>query len=89
MKFHLPSYILGLVSGLALRGARERMRPVIVELASVATAFSKIGWGVVERQREWVEDLWAEVDERVRQRFKTDRTSNGQPTEGAGVAVRS
>ena len=89
MKFHLPSYVLGLVSGLAVSGARERVRPVIVELASVATAFSKVGWAVVERQREWFEDLWAEVDERVRQRFKTDRTTNGRPTEGAGAAVRS
>jgi hypothetical protein len=89
MKFHLPSYILGVATGLAVQGAREKLRPAMVELGTVALEVSKIAWSVVERQREWLEDLWAELDERVRERFQTDRTQNGHPEHTAGHAVRS
>ena len=87
MLFHFPSFALGLATGLAASAARDRLRPVLLEAAAVTTTFSKIGWAVVERQREWLEDLWADVQERVGERLRADKTSNGRSTEGAAPAA--
>jgi hypothetical protein len=76
MKFHLPSYALGVATGVVVSRAPERLRPVMIELAAVATTFSKIARAVVERQREWIEDLWAEVEERLDERFHATRSGN-------------
>jgi hypothetical protein len=86
MLFHFPSYALGLATGLVASGVRDRLRPVLLEAAAVTTTFSKIGWAVVERQREWIEDLWADVQERVAERLRSDKTSNGHSAEGAARA---
>jgi hypothetical protein len=81
MRFHLPSFALGLATGIAVNTARDRLRPVLVEMAAVAMTFSKVGWALIERQREWIEDLWADVHERVGERLRTVKTSNGHSTE--------
>src|SRR5262249_40581390 len=47
MRFHLPSYALGLATGIAVNTARDRLRPVLVEMAAVAMTFSKVGWALI------------------------------------------
>ncbi len=81
MKFHLPSYVMGVASVLAAVGARRRLRPVAVEVAAVGTVLAKSAWAIVEQQREWLEDLLAEVDERVSQRLRHRRSANGRSAE--------
>lgn len=66
--FDLTSFLIGVGGAVALTSAREHLRPVVVELAAAGIYFGKLGLGVLERQREHAEDLWAEIDERVRER---------------------
>lgn len=66
MKFHPPSFLLGVGLTAAAFAARARIRPVIVEISALGLHLSRLGRGVFERQREAWEDLWAEVQERAR-----------------------
>ena len=70
MKFHAPSFLLGVGVAAASMGARERLRPVLVELSAFGVHLWRTGRGLVSRQRENVEDLWAEIDVRARERAK-------------------
>jgi thioredoxin reductase len=73
MKFHTPSFLLGVGLTAATFAARARLRPVVVEVAALGVHLGRLGRGLVERQRENVEDLWAEVEERVRERAREAR----------------
>lgn len=68
MKFHMPSFLLGVGVASAAFSARGRLRPVVVELSALGVHLARLGRGVIERQRESAEDLWAEVEQRVRDR---------------------
>lgn len=76
MRLHLPSYLLGLATAGAVALAGKRLRPVAVEIGAVAVYLSRVARALAERQREHIEDLWAEIDDRVHQRFR--RSQNGQ-----------
>jgi thioredoxin reductase len=73
MKFHTPSFLLGVGLTSAAFAARARLRPVVVEVAALGVHLGRLARGLVERQREDVEDLWAEVEERVRDRARAAR----------------
>ena len=68
--FDLTSFLIGAGGATALVAARQHLRPVVVELAAAGIHFGKIGLGLLERQREHAEDLWAEIDERVKERVQ-------------------
>lgn len=73
MKFHAPSFLLGVgVTTVALT-ARERLRPVVVEIAALGVHLTRLGTGLALRRREDLEDLWAEVEARVRERDRSAR----------------
>jgi len=73
MKFHAPSFLLGVGVTAAFVATRTRLRPVAVELAALGTHLGRVARGIAERQREDLEDLWAEVGERVRVRAREGR----------------
>lgn len=84
MRFHPPSFALGVGSAVLLMSKQQRLRPVIVEIAALGLHLGKLGLALVERQREHAEDLWAEVADRARQRAvgaarheRAPRKSNG------------
>jgi hypothetical protein len=87
MKFHPPSFVLGLASAVALMGTRKRLRPVVIELAALGVHFGKLALTLVERQRENAEDLWAEVEERVRERAESVQASARREGNGASSVV--
>lgn len=73
MKFHAPSFLLGVGVTAAAVATRERLRPVVVEVSALGVHLVRIGRAVFEREREQAEDLWAEVQERVRERGREAR----------------
>lgn len=72
MKFHAPSFLLGFGTAAVLIGSREALRPAFVELAALAVHIGRIGRAVVVRQRENLEDLFAEIDMSARRRARRD-----------------
>lgn len=87
MKFHLPSYLLGVASAAAFNATRHRVRPVLVETLVLGKIFVRTGRALFERQRENLEDLWAEIDERVRERLRRPTTANGRAKTAASPAA--
>ncbi|CAN92555.1 MULTISPECIES: hypothetical protein [Sorangium] len=84
MKFHPPSFALGVGTAVLLMGKKQHLRPVVVEIAALGLHLGRLGLGLLERQREHVEDLFAEVAERVHQKAtggargeRAARKSNG------------
>jgi hypothetical protein len=73
MKFHAPSFLLGVGVTAVVVATRERLRPVVVEVTALGVHAGRIGRALFERQREHAEDLWAEVEERVRVRGREAR----------------
>jgi hypothetical protein len=78
MRFHPPSFVLGLGSAVVVMGAKQHLRPVFVELAALGVHLGRLGLALLERQREHAEDLWAEIGDRVRRR------AEGPPAPAAG-----
>ncbi len=70
MKFHTPSFLMGFASATVIAVTGKRLKPVAVELGALGLHLAHLGWGLVERQREHVEDLWAEIEERKRERMQ-------------------
>jgi hypothetical protein len=62
------SFALGFGSGVAVAGAGRRLRPVFVELAALGIHLGKLALALMERRRESAEDLWAEINDRVRRK---------------------
>jgi hypothetical protein len=79
MKIHVPSFALGFGTAAVLISARETLRPVLVELGSLGLHLARIGIALVERQRERVEDLWADIEERARMRARNERRVSAVP----------
>lgn len=70
MKIHVPSFVLGFATAAVAIGARKALRPVLVELGALGLQMARAARAVVERQREHVEDLYADVEETVRRRAR-------------------
>ena len=79
MKFHSPSFISGFASATVIAVTGKRLRPVAVELGALALHLARLTRGIVERQREHVEDLWAEVEERARERRRAPTRGRTSP----------
>jgi hypothetical protein len=73
MRFHTPSFLLGVGVAVGFMSTRARLRPVVVELSALGLHFGRLGRAIVERQWEHAEDLWAEIGERVRDRDEDAR----------------
>jgi hypothetical protein len=72
MRFHAPSFLLGVGVTAAAVAARTRLRPVAVELSALGLHLTRLGRSLAERRREDLEDLWAEVEARVRARVREE-----------------
>ncbi|KYG05781.1 hypothetical protein BE21_38525 [Sorangium cellulosum] len=82
MRFHPPSFALGVGSAVLLMGKKQHLRPVVVEIAALGLHLGRLGFALVERQREHAEDLWAEIADRARRKA-------GGAERGARAARRS
>ncbi|WP_437638783.1 hypothetical protein [Sorangium sp. So ce854] len=87
MRFHPPSFALGVGSAVLLMSKQQRLRPVLVEIAALGLHLGKLGLALVERQREHAEDLWAEVAERARQRAGGAARREGAPRKSNGASA--
>jgi hypothetical protein len=83
MKFHPTSFVAGVLFAAAGIASRERLRPVAVELSALALHLARLGRAVLERQRENVEDLWAEVEQRAHERAHPTAAPRAAHTNGA------
>src|SRR5262249_53742426 len=70
MRFHLPSFLLRVAGSLTIRTIGPPVRPVAVEIAATCVHLLNVSRAIIERRREDGEDLWAEIQERVRQRAR-------------------
>lgn len=90
MKFHAPSFLLGVGVTTAAFSARARIWPVMVEISALGVHLSRLGRGLYERQRENIEDLWAEVEARVHEQGRAQRKQRERrAANGARVASAS
>jgi hypothetical protein len=71
--------VAGVLVASAGMATRERLRPVAVEIAALALHLARLGRAVLERQRENLEDLWAEVEQRAHDRALGDRPRGDRP----------
>jgi hypothetical protein len=83
MKFHVPSFLLGVAVTAGLVKTRSRLEPVAVEVTALAVHLARLGRSLIERGREDLEDLWAEVEERLRERARVEERPHAAPTNGA------
>jgi hypothetical protein len=70
MKFHLPSFLLGVAAGVAGTAMWERLRPLAVELTAAGYQLAETLWGRVATWQEDAEDVLAEARSRARRRAK-------------------
>ncbi len=66
MKFHLPSFVLGCAAGYAAKSVSGHLRPLALELASVAYKVADAVATRLVRRKEDLEDLLAEARARVK-----------------------
>ncbi len=88
MKLHVPSFLLGVGLTAAAMSSRARLRPVAVELTALGVHLGRLGRSLLVRQREDLEDLWAEVEERVRERAAGDRARRAPAHANGNGAAR-
>lgn len=86
MKFHTPSFLTGFACATLIAMTGKRLKPVAVELGALGMHLGHLGWGVIERQREHIEDLWAEIEERTHARRRV-RAESGQTPSSPTVRV--
>jgi hypothetical protein len=79
--------VAGALTAVVLMKTRDRLHPVMVELAALAVHLGRLGRSLAEREIEDLEDLWAEVEERVRARARS-AAREGAPA-GANGAARA
>jgi hypothetical protein len=68
MRFHVPSFLLGVGVTATVVATRVRLHPIAVEVAALGVHLGRLARGLTERRREDLEDFWAEVEQRVRLR---------------------
>ena len=66
MKFHLPSFLLGVVAGAGAKAIAPRLRPVFLELATTGYRIAQALGTQAARRREDLQDLLAEARARAR-----------------------
>lgn len=66
MRFHLPSYLLGVATGASGAALAARLRPVVLEIATACYRIADLAMVRVARTREDVSDLLAEARARAR-----------------------
>lgn len=66
MRFHLPSYLLGVLTGAAGAALSDRLRPIAVELATGCYRVADAMMLRTARAREDISDLLAEARARAR-----------------------
>jgi hypothetical protein len=71
MKFHLPSYLLGVATGASGAALAPRLRPLVLEIATTCYRASEEVMFRIARAREDISDLFAEA--RARARTRTQR----------------
>jgi hypothetical protein len=69
MKFHLPSYLLGVATGVGGAALAPRLRPIALELATGFYRALDAAVARVARGREDLSDLLAEARARARARI--------------------
>jgi hypothetical protein len=89
MKFHAPSFLLGAAVTSAVWASRGRLRPVVVEISALGVHLGRIGRSIAGRQREDLEDLWAEVEDRLRARADEAAERRAAAHTGNGAAARA
>jgi hypothetical protein len=58
----------------------KRLRPVVVEAAAFGEMLIRTGRSLFERQREALDDLWAEINERATDRMRRTTTNGHRPS---------
>lgn len=66
MKFHLPSFLLGCVTGAGAKALAPRLRPLMLQLATAGYKMLDVLGMQAARRREDLEDLLAEARARAR-----------------------
>ena len=69
MRFHLPSYLLGVATGATGAAIAPRLRPVVLEIATGCYRFADAIMVNVARSRENISDLLTEARARARGRI--------------------
>jgi hypothetical protein len=70
MRFHLPSYLLGVATGASGAALAPKLRPVALEIASTCyRVFDEVMYRIA-RARENTSDLFAEARARARERVQ-------------------
>ena len=77
MKFHLPSYLLGVATGASGAALATRLRPVVLEIATGCYRVYDAAMYRVARAREDAADLLAEARARASERMHARRGANG------------
>jgi hypothetical protein len=70
MKFHLPSYVLGVVTGASGAALARRLRPLAVEIAAGAYSVADAIGVRIARTRENLSDVLAEARARARGKLR-------------------
>ncbi len=74
MKFHLPSYLLGVATGASGAALAPRLRPIALEVATGVYRVADAVMVRVARGRENLSDLLAEARARARGKIGRDRS---------------
>jgi hypothetical protein len=70
MKFHLPSYLLGVATGASGAALAPRLRPVVVEITAGCYRIADAIGVRIARTRENLSDLLAEARARARSKLR-------------------
>lgn len=77
MRFHLPSYLLGVATGASGAALAPRLRPVVIEIATGCYRVYDAVMFRIARTREDASDLLAEARARARAHARFRRTNGG------------
>ncbi len=70
MKFHLPSFVLGVATGASGAAIAPRLRPLVLEIATGCYRVFDIAMLKLARGRENLSDLFAEARAQARHRLR-------------------
>lgn len=83
MKFHVPSYLLGVATGASGAVLAPRLRPVVLELTTGCYRIADAVMVRIARGREAISDLLAEARALARGTIRRDRPDLRSVAEGA------
>jgi hypothetical protein len=76
MRFHLPSFLLGCATGVALKALAPRLKPLFVHVAAVGFRLADAVRTQAARRREDLQDLIAEARARARGEWRPDEAAS-------------